>query len=110
MVVRAIRSIAAGEEISENYGPIFLTTPEAERKRTLRWQYWFDCSCEACTAHWPLLDEIDPTILRYGLLVINSRLVSSNEFIKHSKNLIVTRNVAYTKYMQDLCEYSFFCS
>lgn len=65
MVVRAIRSIAAGEEISENYGPIFTTTPEAERKRVLRWQYWFDCNCEACTAHWPLLGDIDPTILRF---------------------------------------------
>lgn len=65
MVVRAIRSIAKGEEISENYGPIFTTTPEAERKRTLRMQYWFDCKCEACTGHWPLLKEINPKILRF---------------------------------------------
>ncbi|XP_076755179.1 protein-lysine N-methyltransferase SMYD4 [Xylocopa sonorina] len=65
IVVRAIRSISAGEEISENYGPIFTTTPEAERKRKLRWQYWFDCNCEACAAHWPLLEEIDPTVLRF---------------------------------------------
>ncbi|XP_003487532.1 SET and MYND domain-containing protein 4 [Bombus impatiens] len=65
MVVRAIRTIPAGEEISENYGPIFTTTPEAERKRKLRVQYWFDCNCEACTAHWPTLEEIDPTILRF---------------------------------------------
>ncbi|XP_034188347.2 protein-lysine N-methyltransferase SMYD4 [Osmia lignaria lignaria] len=65
MIVRAVRSIAKGEDISENYGPIFTVTPEAERKRTLRWQYWFDCNCEACTGHWPVLEEIDPTILRF---------------------------------------------
>ncbi|XP_012543048.1 SET and MYND domain-containing protein 4 [Monomorium pharaonis] len=65
MIVRAIRTINAGEEISENYGPIFTTTPEIERKRKLRVQYWFDCNCEACSGHWPLLDELDPTILRF---------------------------------------------
>ncbi|XP_053987959.1 SET and MYND domain-containing protein 4 [Hylaeus volcanicus] len=65
MVVRAIRSIAKGKEISENYGPIFTIAPESERKRTLRLQYWFDCQCEACTGHWPLLEEIDPLILRF---------------------------------------------
>lgn len=69
MVVRAIRTIPAGEEISENYGPIFTTIPEAERKRKLRVQYWFDCNCEACTAHWPTLEKIDPTILRYSLFL-----------------------------------------
>ncbi|XP_017766370.1 PREDICTED: SET and MYND domain-containing protein 4-like [Eufriesea mexicana] len=65
MVVRAIRSIPAGEEVSENYGPIFITTPEDERKRKLRLQYWFDCNCEACVAHWPVLEKIDPTVLRF---------------------------------------------
>lgn len=64
MVVRAARTISAGEEISENYGPIFTTTSESERKRKLRVQYWFDCNCEACSGHWPLLEELDPTILR----------------------------------------------
>ncbi|XP_078044040.1 protein-lysine N-methyltransferase SMYD4 [Augochlora pura] len=65
VVVRAIRSISPGEDISENYGPIFTRTPEAERKRNLRLQYWFDCKCEACTGHWPVLNDIDPTILRF---------------------------------------------
>ncbi|KZC10665.1 SET and MYND domain-containing protein 4 [Dufourea novaeangliae] len=92
MVVRAIRSIAPGEEISENYGPIFTRSPEVERKRILRWQYWFDCRCEACSAHWPLLDEIDPTMLRFkcdtGPACGNVLLIRSdtNEFmVKCSK-------------------------
>lgn len=65
MIVRAVRTIGAGEEISENYGPIFTITPENERKRRMRVQYWFDCNCEACSGHWPLLEDLDPTILRY---------------------------------------------
>ncbi|XP_015599275.1 SET and MYND domain-containing protein 4 [Cephus cinctus] len=65
MIIRAVRTIMSGEEICENYGPIFTTTPEKERKRKLRLQYWFDCACEACTEQWPLLNEIDPRILRF---------------------------------------------
>jgi len=72
MIVRAVRTINAGEEISENYGPIFTTTPESERKRKLRVQYWFDCNCEACSGHWPLLDKLDPTILRYNLSIFKN--------------------------------------
>lgn len=82
MIVRAARTIRAGEEISENYGPIFTTTPENERKRRLRVQYWFDCNCEACSGHWPLLEELDPTILRFkcetGLSCGNVLLVRSD--------------------------------
>ncbi|XP_029675383.1 SET and MYND domain-containing protein 4-like [Formica exsecta] len=87
MVIRAARTIRAGEEISENYGPIFTTTPENERKRRLRVQYWFDCNCEACSGHWPLLEELDPTVLRFkcetGLSCGNVLLVRSdtNEFM-----------------------------
>ncbi|XP_066591928.1 SET and MYND domain-containing protein 4-like [Prorops nasuta] len=65
MVARAVRTIRTGEEISDNYGPIFTITPESERKRKLRVQYWFHCSCEACLGHWPILDDLDPTILRF---------------------------------------------
>ncbi|XP_058791695.1 SET and MYND domain-containing protein 4 isoform X2 [Phymastichus coffea] len=65
MIVRAIRSIPAGAEVCENYGPIFTEEEEKERKRRLRLQYWFDCNCEACKDHWPLLEKIDPEILRF---------------------------------------------
>ncbi|EZA53989.1 SET and MYND domain-containing protein [Ooceraea biroi] len=65
MIVRAIRTINTSEEISENYGPIFTTMPENDRKRRLRVQYWFDCNCEACSGHWPLLEDLDPTVLRF---------------------------------------------
>ncbi|XP_008202496.1 SET and MYND domain-containing protein 4 [Nasonia vitripennis] len=65
MVVRAIKTIPAGAEISENYGPIFTEEEENDRKRKLRLQYWFDCDCEACKNHWPLLADIDPNVLKF---------------------------------------------
>lgn len=64
MIVRAIRTIKTGTEINDNYGPIFAEMSEMERKRKLRMQYWFDCNCEACSGHWPLLVDIDPRIFR----------------------------------------------
>ncbi|XP_051162262.1 SET and MYND domain-containing protein 4-like isoform X2 [Leptopilina boulardi] len=65
MIVRAIRTIKTGTEINDNYGPIFAEMSEMERKRKLRMQYWFDCNCEACSGHWPLLVDIDPRIFRF---------------------------------------------
>ncbi|XP_014236002.1 SET and MYND domain-containing protein 4-like [Trichogramma pretiosum] len=65
MVVRTVKSISAGDEVNENYGPIFTETPEKERKRVLRLHYWFDCECEPCSKHWPLIGDIDPNILRF---------------------------------------------
>ncbi|XP_012257200.2 SET and MYND domain-containing protein 4 [Athalia rosae] len=87
MVVHALMMIRPGEEVSENYGPIFTVTPQNERKRKLRLQYWFDCSCKACEGNWPLLEEINPRILRFrcesGEACSNILPVSteSNEFM-----------------------------
>ena len=64
MIVRAVKTIRAGTEICDNYGPIFAEMPINERKRKLRMQYWFDCNCEPCRDNWPLLVDIDPRILR----------------------------------------------
>lgn len=58
VVIRATRNIAVGEQISENYGPIFTQEPEHERRLQLKEKYKFECQCEACTNHWPLLKEM----------------------------------------------------
>ncbi|XP_015112458.1 SET and MYND domain-containing protein 4 [Diachasma alloeum] len=65
MVVRAVRTIRAGDEICDNYGPIFTVEPKANRQRKLRMEYWFDCGCEACAGNWPLLQDMNPKILRF---------------------------------------------
>ncbi|CAD6227619.1 GSCOCG00001298001-RA-CDS [Cotesia congregata] len=87
MIVRAIRTIKKGAEVCDNYGPNFATTVESDRKRKLRLDYWFECNCEACSQHWPLLSDINPKILRFkcetgvtcgNVLQVN---VDSNEFM-----------------------------
>ncbi|BES93949.1 set and mynd domain-containing protein [Nesidiocoris tenuis] len=65
VVVRAIKNIRNGEHIFENYGPIFTQTSRNERQKTLKNQYWFDCSCEPCTRNWPTIDRMDTSSLRF---------------------------------------------
>lgn len=40
MVIRAIKTIAEGEPINENYGPIFTQKPREMRQRMLKERYW----------------------------------------------------------------------
>lgn len=58
VVTRAIRNIKAGEMIGENYGPLFTQKNKEERQRILNEQYWFSCTCEACSNDWPNLAEM----------------------------------------------------
>ncbi|XP_034945722.1 SET and MYND domain-containing protein 4-like [Chelonus insularis] len=99
MVVRSIRTIRAGEEICDNYGPAFMNEPKVERQRKLRMNYWFDCNCEACTYNWPILDEIDPKILRFkcetgktcgNVLLVN---VDTSEFVIHCNKCNKNTNI-----------------
>lgn len=55
MVLVAARSVAAGEEVHENYGPTFYFKGREERRRHLAARYWFDCGCHPCQRDWPLL-------------------------------------------------------
>ncbi len=45
----------AGEEVSDNYGPVYYFKPRAERQAELSARYWFHCACPACQGDWPLL-------------------------------------------------------
>ena len=56
--VQAIKKLRKGEEIFENYGPIFFTTPRSTRQDRLSKQYWFDCNCKACSVDWPQLENM----------------------------------------------------
>ena len=42
-----------GDEICENYGPIFFHSAKDDRVSRLEKQYWFKCRCEAAiSAHY----------------------------------------------------------
>jgi len=65
VVVQAIKNIFKGEEICENYGPIFFHSPKDDRQSRLEKQYWFKCACIACQENWPLMHEMTQDVLNF---------------------------------------------
>lgn len=65
VVVRVVRTIRPGEEVTENYGPCFTTTGKSERVRTLKEQFWFDCECIACAEDWPTFEKMSNDGMRF---------------------------------------------
>ena len=57
-VVRAIRNIPMGHEISDNYGTLCAVSVKPERHDKLKSQYYFTCHCRACKENFPLYSEI----------------------------------------------------
>jgi hypothetical protein len=48
---QAIKNIFKGEEICENYGPIFFHSAREDRQSRLLKQYWFQCQCQVQYPH-----------------------------------------------------------
>ncbi|XP_076640462.1 protein-lysine N-methyltransferase SMYD4 isoform X1 [Colletes latitarsis] len=65
IVIRAIRSLQAGEVVAENYGPIFTKRSLDERRRTLAGRYWFRCECTACREDWPRFETFTNDHVRF---------------------------------------------
>ena len=63
--LRAIKPIAEGQVIAENYGPIFTQMPKEERQQQLLRQYHFNCMCTPCMENWPTFKEMDDSHLRF---------------------------------------------
>nr|CAI5866862.1 unnamed protein product [Callosobruchus analis] len=57
-VLRAIKTIHVGEQLFDNYGYHYAVEPRESRRSSLRKQYFFDCSCEACMQDWPLYPDL----------------------------------------------------
>ena len=58
-VVRAIKTIKKGQEVSDNYGAVYAMQTRIERQQKLKPQYFFECACEACVNNWPLYPHIE---------------------------------------------------
>jgi SET and MYND domain-containing protein 4 len=65
MMLRAIKPIAEGEMVAENYGPIFTQTSKDARQEQLLKQYHFNCMCKPCMENWPTFKEMDDSYLRF---------------------------------------------
>ncbi|XP_046669354.1 SET and MYND domain-containing protein 4-like [Homalodisca vitripennis] len=63
LVLRAVRPLAPGDAVSENYGPVFTMRTLSERQRSLASRYWFTCECAACQEDWPKLTALDTDIV-----------------------------------------------
>ena len=59
VVVRAIRSIFEGEEITCSYGPNFYMTSRFRRMKALASTYFFVCKCIACTDKWAMWKDVE---------------------------------------------------
>lgn len=57
LVMKSLVRVEKGEEVSDNYGPVFYFKPKDERQRELSARYWFQCKCSACSADWSLLGK-----------------------------------------------------
>lgn len=56
LVLRSSRTIACGQSVSENYGPLFTHKSQTDRQTSLKGRYWFQCRCQPCTSRWPMYD------------------------------------------------------
>lgn len=65
VVARTVRTIRPGEEVTENYGPCFITSGKKERRRALWEQFWFECECVACVQDWPTFDKLSSDGVRF---------------------------------------------
>ncbi|XP_071104822.1 SET and MYND domain-containing protein 4-like isoform X1 [Haliotis cracherodii] len=63
LVVRAVKDVAAGQEIFNCYGPHCKRMCRGERQQALRSQYFFHCQCQACV-------EDQPSAQQDGLQVL----------------------------------------
>lgn len=54
----ARRQIQPGEEISDCYGFHYTSLHEKERKRRIKRWYNFECTCEACSNHFPTMANL----------------------------------------------------
>uniref|UniRef100_A0A1B0CWH5 MYND-type domain-containing protein n=1 Tax=Lutzomyia longipalpis TaxID=7200 RepID=A0A1B0CWH5_LUTLO len=50
--------IAAGQAVTENYGPVFTKQNLLQRQRNLRSRYWFHCECLSCREDWQKLEDL----------------------------------------------------
>ena len=48
LIGAAGRDIAAGEEVTDNYGKMFSECPLEDRQSFLEDKFWFRCRCTAC--------------------------------------------------------------
>jgi len=57
-VVRVIRAVKRGGEVTIDYGFDFYANSLEARQKRAESQYHFTCKCVACTENWPVYDDL----------------------------------------------------
>ena len=68
-----------GEEICENYGPIFFHSAKDDRQSRLEKQYWFKCACIACQENWPLMHEMTQDVLNFRCRRVDAGILKAKK-------------------------------
>ncbi|XP_047003321.1 SET and MYND domain-containing protein 4-like isoform X1 [Schistocerca americana] len=58
LILHALRPLKSGEEVPENYGPVYTKHSLEYRQRQLQCRYWFCCHCKSCSENWPDLEKL----------------------------------------------------
>ena len=61
VVMMATRTIKAGQEVTDIYTESFYEASRVDRQEKCQ-EYRFDCGCEACSQHWPLLSSLSSSL------------------------------------------------
>ena len=104
VVVRAIKTIAKGEMIAENYGPIYSLKSREQRRHVLKERYWFDCQCLPCIENWPLDNKIPTDSLKFRCtskecakpLLIGTDILNPFVTCPHCKTITNILKVSFT--------------
>lgn len=64
-VIRVIRKIAPGEELTIDYGFDFYANPIEKRQKRAKTQYYFQCECIACVENWPTYEGLNNKIRQF---------------------------------------------
>ncbi|KAF0297234.1 SET and MYND domain-containing protein 4 [Amphibalanus amphitrite] len=83
LIAITTRTVAAGEELQDNYRALFHEAPRAVRQAALLERYHFTCRCSACRLHWPMYDRLSAVAPRAAvrdLLETGAQSESDGEF------------------------------
>ncbi|CAH2092770.1 unnamed protein product [Euphydryas editha] len=105
MSVIALRPIKKGMQIFDNYGPHHALEGRNSRQATLKFQYKFNCLCEACVNNWPTYIHLSMTAKKIPAKLVRSKNNFLNESVidKLQKGDIDTASKIY-KRLCVLCE------